>query len=40
VAFNTERIAHIVTRAKPNAELQALGARIRALGTPPSFAAD
>jgi energy-coupling factor transporter ATP-binding protein EcfA2 len=40
VAFNTERIARIVTRAKPNAEMQALGARIRELGKPSSFTAD
>jgi hypothetical protein len=40
VVFNTERIARIVTGAKPNAELQALGARIRVLGSPASFAAD
>ncbi|HEX3827197.1 MAG TPA: AAA family ATPase [Sporichthyaceae bacterium] len=40
VVFNTERIARMVTGAKPNAELQALGARIRVLGSPSSFAAD
>jgi energy-coupling factor transporter ATP-binding protein EcfA2 len=36
VGFSTDRIARIVTRAKPNAELQALGARIRELGGAPA----
>gem|GEM_PF-2924305 len=40
VAFNTERIATIVSRAKPDAELRALGARIRELGAPASFTVD